>query len=480
MIKLHLIYCSNRMLLRNGNGIGGNNASMLDDSQCCTDKPVKFTQPFNELLIWSVLTKRQAMAKLMWHHGEEALAKALVASKLYRAMASEAADDDLEVEVYDELRSYAAEFDREALELLDYCYRQDDDLAQQLLTCELSNWSRQTCLRLAFACHHRDLLAHPCSQLILGDLWLGGLRTRRSTNLKIVLAILCPPLILRLEFKSKEELQLMPQTEEEHMIDLQDERDNNTSSDHSSSSSSSASSTPSASPRSDRSLSLRRVSLTDGIELSSAHHRHRLHSGSSTPGTTANPGVPITTNDKLLNEANTSRENIVFEAIDPGTIYERRRMRQLRIKRKFYEFYAAPITKFWSWSMAYFFFLIVYTYTVLIRTPALPEWNEYYVILHMASFGGEKIREIFASEPVKLSHKFSVWSSGVWNCCDAFFVIEFFIAMIFRLQDGTREIGHVLYCLNIVFWYLIIKHSFLKVDEPNLESFNFLPGTFEF
>jgi len=49
---------------------------------------------------------------------------------------------------------------------------------------------------------------------------MGGLRTRRSTNLKVVLSLLCPPLILKLEFKSKEELQLMPQTEEEHMIDL--------------------------------------------------------------------------------------------------------------------------------------------------------------------------------------------------------------------------------------------------------------------
>ena len=438
-------------MLRSGNGANGNNQSLLDDSQCNAERTIHvFTQPFNELLIWSVLTKRQAMAKLMWHHGEEALAKALVASKLYRAMASEAADDDLEVEIYDELRSYAAEFDREALELLDYCYRQDDDLAQQLLTCELSNWSRQTCLRLAFACHHRELLAHPCSQLILGDLWLGGLRTRRSTNLKIVLAILCPPLILRLEFKSKEELQLMPQTEEEHMIDLKDELENNTSSDHSSSNSSSGSSTPSSTPKSERSLSLRRTSTAEGIEMVPTGHRHRLYSGSSSTGA-ANNAVTFAA-DEVDGESD-GKEHNAFETVDPGVIYERRRMRQLRIKKKFYEFYAAPITKFWSWSMAYFFFLIVYTYTVLIRTLPTPEWNEYFVILHMASFGGEKVREILASEPVKLSHKISVWTSSVWNCCDALFVIEFFVAMIFRFQESTRQIGHVLYCLNIVFWY---------------------------
>lgn len=48
----------------------------------------------------------------------------------------------------------------------------------------------------------------------------------------------------------------------------------------------------------------------------------------------------------------------------------------LRPKKKFYEFYTAPITKFWSWTFAYFFFLVVFTYTLIIRTPEKPEWNE--------------------------------------------------------------------------------------------------------
>lgn len=55
--------------------------------------------------------KRHKMALLMWQHGEEALAKALVACKLYKAMAHEAAEDDMETEVYEELRSYGKEFE---------------------------------------------------------------------------------------------------------------------------------------------------------------------------------------------------------------------------------------------------------------------------------------------------------------------------------------------------------------------------------
>ena len=45
---------------------------------------IKFDYPFSELIVWAVLTKRQSMAKLMWQHGEQAMAKALVASRLYQ------------------------------------------------------------------------------------------------------------------------------------------------------------------------------------------------------------------------------------------------------------------------------------------------------------------------------------------------------------------------------------------------------------
>lgn len=101
--------------------------------------------------------------------------------------------------------------------LLDFCYRTDAEKAQRLLTCELHSWSNQSCLSLAVAANHRALLAHPCSQIILADLWMGGLRTRKNTNVKVILGLLVPIFIKKLDFKSREELQQMPQTEEEHL-----------------------------------------------------------------------------------------------------------------------------------------------------------------------------------------------------------------------------------------------------------------------
>jgi transient receptor potential cation channel subfamily M protein 3 len=61
--------------------------------------------------IWAVLTETQQMALLMWQHGEEALAKALVACKLYKARADEVAQVHSETQIYENLRNYGKEFE---------------------------------------------------------------------------------------------------------------------------------------------------------------------------------------------------------------------------------------------------------------------------------------------------------------------------------------------------------------------------------
>lgn len=103
--------CNTRYYAGSGSKSDSLTMSLLAETLPANRDTPLFDYPFNELLIWAVLTKRQQMALLMWQHGEEALAKALVALKLYKAMAHEAAEDDLETEVYDELRGYGKEFE---------------------------------------------------------------------------------------------------------------------------------------------------------------------------------------------------------------------------------------------------------------------------------------------------------------------------------------------------------------------------------
>ena len=47
---------------------------------------------------------------------------------------------------------------------------------------------------------------------------MGGLRMRKNPIFKIIMGLFFPPSILKLEFKTREELELMPQTEEELQV----------------------------------------------------------------------------------------------------------------------------------------------------------------------------------------------------------------------------------------------------------------------
>uniref|UniRef100_A0A3B4ZAJ9 Transient receptor potential cation channel, subfamily M, member 1b n=4 Tax=Seriola TaxID=8160 RepID=A0A3B4ZAJ9_SERLL len=168
----------------------------VDDPEVC-----RFKYPFHELMLWGVLMKRQKMALFLWQRGEEAMAKALVACKLYKAMAHECSESELVDDISQDLENNSKEFGQLAYELLDQSYKHDEQVAMKLLTYELVNWSNSTCLKLAVAAKQRDFIAHTCSQMLLTDMWMGCLRIGKNPGLKVILGIICPPLILLLDFR---------------------------------------------------------------------------------------------------------------------------------------------------------------------------------------------------------------------------------------------------------------------------------------
>ncbi|XP_064192413.1 transient receptor potential cation channel subfamily M member 1a [Anguilla rostrata] len=165
----------------------------------------RFQYPFHELMVWAVLMKRQKMALFLWQRGEEAMAKALVACKLYKAMAHESSQSELVEDISQDLDNNSKEFGQLAYELLDQSYKRDEQVAMKLLTYELKNWSKSTCLKLAVAAKHRDFIAHTCSQMLLTDMWMGCLRFGKSPSLKVILGIVFPPSILFLDFRIGED-----------------------------------------------------------------------------------------------------------------------------------------------------------------------------------------------------------------------------------------------------------------------------------
>ncbi|KAM6425824.1 transient receptor potential cation channel subfamily M member 7 isoform 3-T3 [Liasis olivaceus] len=186
----------------------------------------RFPYPLNELLLWAVLMKRQKMALFFWQHGEESMAKALVACKLYRSMAYESKQNDLVDDTSEELKQYSNEFGELAVELLEQSFRQDETMAMKLLTYELKNWSNATCLKLAVSSRLRPFVAHTCTQMLLSDMWMGRLNMRKNSWYKVILSILLPPTILMLEYKTKAEMSHIPQSQDAHQMTMEDSENN--------------------------------------------------------------------------------------------------------------------------------------------------------------------------------------------------------------------------------------------------------------
>ncbi|XP_048847692.1 transient receptor potential cation channel subfamily M member 3 isoform X2 [Brienomyrus brachyistius] len=357
-----------------------------------------FPFPFHELMVWAVLLKRQKMALFFWQHGEEAMAKALVACKLCKAMAHEASENDMVDDISQELNRNSREFGQLAVELLDQSYKQDEQMAMKLLTYELKNWSNATCLQLAVAAKHRDFIAHTCSQMLLTDMWMGRLRMRKNSGLKVILGLLLPPSILSLEFKNKDEMSYMPQDQESNLQEKDVEE-------------------PEKQIKEKEEEDMEFTAMLGKVT------------------------------------AETSRKKDVEEV--------QSRHRLIPFGRKIYEFYNAPIVKFWFHTMAYVGYLMLFNYIVLVKMDLWPSPQEWIVIAYIFTNGIEKMREILMSEPGKLLQKVKVWLQEYWNITDLMAILIFSVGMVLRLQDPPfMSYGRVIYCVNIIYWYIRLLDIF--------------------
>ncbi|KAM5298373.1 transient receptor potential cation channel subfamily M member 6 [Ctenodactylus gundi] len=356
---------------------------ILDDA-----KSTGFPYPYNDLLVWAVLMKRQKMAMFFWQHGEEATVKAVIACILYRAMAHEAKESNMMDDTSEELKSYSKQFGQLALDVLDKAFKQNEPMAMKLLTYELKNWSNSTCLKLAASGGLCPFVSHSCTQMLLTDMWMGRLKMRKNTWLKIIISILLPPTILTLEFKSKAEMSHVPQSQ----------------------------------------------------DFQFAWYYSEQSPSSAKEGTFVK---------------NCDLEKGFDEKIDEYQHYDLRNgPKSLPWTRKVYEFYSAPIVKFWFYTMAYLAFLMLFTYTVLVEMQPQPSLQEWLVIIYIFTNAIEKVREICVSEPGKFTQKVKVWISEYWNLMETLAIGLFLVGFALRLGNPPfHTAGRLIYCIDIIFWF---------------------------
>ncbi|XP_045544829.1 transient receptor potential cation channel subfamily M member 1-like [Salmo salar] len=65
------------------------------------------------------------------------------------------------------------------------------------------------------------------------------------------------------------------------------------------------------------------------------------------------------------------------------------------------------------------------------------------------------------SEPGKLKQKINVWAEEYWNITDAAAIFTFLLGLMLRLQnEPLLGIGRVIYCVDIIFWYIRVLDIF--------------------
>ncbi|KAF7667896.1 hypothetical protein LDENG_00042370 [Lucifuga dentata] len=367
-----------------------------------SDTPLLVPFNFNDLFVWAVLQQRQQMALFLWRHGEEALARATVACKLYRSMAIEARQSSMDDNIADCFKAYSLEFGQLAVDVLDGVFRQNEQMAMKLLTTEMEAWSHFTCLQMAVSSGHRPFVSHSCTQTLLTDVWTGPLNMRKSSFLKIILSLLVPPAIMLLEFKSQAEMCHVPQSNEALLFQR------------------------------------------DPGKLEETHKE---------TGTMGSKDV-----EKGFSCCNRCL-GPVSEAVSFLTT-----QCWFSVMRLF-EFYRAPVVKFWFHTMSYLAFLMLFSYTILVKMKDQPSVQEWLVIVYILSIALEKTREVLMSEPRKLSQKLKVWFSEYWNISDFIAIFLFLAGLMMRWHtEPYRTAARICYSLDIIFWFIRVM-DLLAVNQ---------------
>uniref|UniRef100_A0A672R4G8 non-specific serine/threonine protein kinase n=1 Tax=Sinocyclocheilus grahami TaxID=75366 RepID=A0A672R4G8_SINGR len=322
----------------------------------------EFVCTFNDLFVWAVLKHRQEMAMFLWQHGEQAMARAVVACKLYRAMAVEAKESNMGDSMAEELKKNSLEFGQLAVDLLDQAFRKNERMAMKLLTWEMKDWSNFTCLQMAVSSRLRPFVAHNCTQMLLTDLWMGRLNMSKNSWFKIIASILMPVAIQMLEFKSQAEMSHVPQPQE---------------------------------------------ALQFGWD----------------------PGNPGEGADVFLPGPERCMTSILLRWSNSG------------------------FTQFdLSTQMAFLGFLMMFSYTVLVRLDEKPNIQECLVITYILTMAAEKAREVWVLEPRKFTKKLKVWFSEYWNINDFMGILLFLVGVSLRWHQETRLASHIVYSLDFIFW----------------------------
>ncbi|XP_071824932.1 transient receptor potential cation channel subfamily M member-like 2 isoform X2 [Apostichopus japonicus] len=154
--------------------------------------------PIRDLFLYAILLNRKEMSRLMWENIDEAIAAALIASHILKAMAR----SERVINKRESLVQHAKQYDKLAIDVLKECYDERKDCTVSFLTVNRPNWGNTNCLKLAVLAENDKFITELPAEELFTHIWLGKI-SEENAVWKLCLCAFCPGLCIWLiEFKN--------------------------------------------------------------------------------------------------------------------------------------------------------------------------------------------------------------------------------------------------------------------------------------
>lgn len=171
-------------------------------------------------------------------------------------------------------------------------------------------------------------------------------------------------------------------------------------------------------------------------------------------------------NGKFILDNEKITENLKRIEAKKTAMERKNRSNKLKFGKKIYEFYNAPITKFWQNTLIYILFLVCFSYIVLVKTPSKPSIFEIFFLVYVFSYGLDKFRELLQTDSPRFSGKIKIFFAKIINSLDVISILTIIVALGFRLSSyqENHKVARLIYCVNTIFWYVKLL-EFLIINK---------------
>ncbi|XP_066912684.1 transient receptor potential cation channel subfamily M member 1-like [Clytia hemisphaerica] len=140
------------------------------------DRNACLLDPFKDLFLWAVTCNKMEIAKALWEHGENPIAKALIARKIFLKTAEAYTDhSQYDAHIHAKLEENARYFSDKAIQLLEQCSKEKTEDTKQLINKPIPGWGKKTLIELAALSDFQEFICLPRCKDINDQKWRAGI-----------------------------------------------------------------------------------------------------------------------------------------------------------------------------------------------------------------------------------------------------------------------------------------------------------------